>query len=1640
MTDEGTSHEAVPGDLDPQADAPGDDETGDPQLLERVRTAVADLHPRPDDPPSDVVVGLARAALRRLPAGTDRDLDVPSLARQLQAGARLLDGCDRTAAVATLAPGSDDPTAGTILHVASQDRPFLLSTVLDELERSGLRVRFQLHPIVGTTRDEHGRLTEVTPARSAQRRETLLHLELDRRLDDDEATELGDRLRDLVGDVHRATDDHDAMRAALRAHAAMLRQGAPAGLDEAATAEAADLVDWLLDDHAVLLGTRDYDLVDGDDGPALVVVADSGLGLLTDSTGSDYLDPVPLDHLDPRLASSLREPQLVAWSRTRRRSTVQRRVRMQHVAFTRYHDDGRPAGVLRLIALFTRKGEAAPADATPVLRRRLATVLESEDVVPGSHDEVVLTSLFQALPKDELFPRDLGDLQRVLIALLHAEEHREVRTIVRVDRATRTVSILVAVPRDTYSPTLRERLRDRLAARFDASEIEVAVSLGDRNEALARFLLSLDHDVEDVDPGALQREVRELARSWIEEVTGLLAEQVGASAAAELVRSVARRLPRSYRDAVDPRQAVGDLQLVAEVLERNLPLGLAWRRSDDHGQLLRLRAVKRGSSLELSAFLPILESLGLTVVEEVPHRLLGEDELHLHDFGVRLPAAGEGAPEELDLDEAGARLADAVRAAWRGHLEIDGLNRLVLAAGLRWRDVGVLRTYRRYRRQLGTPYTPAYVEQTLVQHADATTALVRLFRARFDPAIDDRQREARVADASEGFDEALEAVTRLDHDRILRGLRALVDATLRTNAFRQDAVADGTGEPYVAIKVDPAQVPDVPAPVPHREIFVRSPRVEGVHLRGGAVARGGLRWSDRQDDVRTEVLGLVKAQVLKNALIVPTGAKGGFVLMREPRDAEALRDEVRRQYVTFVRGLLDVTDGLRRDGDEDVVVPPPDVVRHDGDDPYLVVAADRGTATFSDTANGVAERYGFWLGDAFASGGSRGYDHKALGVTARGAWRAVARHFRELDLDVATEPITIAGVGDLSGDVFANGLLRSRAVQLVAAFDHRHVFLDPDPDPAASFEERTRVAALPRSSWDDYDRDTLSEGGMIVPRDVRSVTLTPQVRERLRLDVDELSPPALIRAVLAAPVDLLFAGGIGTYIRASTERDEDVGDRANDEVRVEATEVRARVVGEGANLFLTQRARIELARKGARVDQDAIHNAAGVATSDAEVNLKILLDLAIDAGELASDDRDAVLADLADDVVELVLDAVDRQVATLSAEAARGADNVDAQEAFIARLEDRGELDREVEVLPTTEELAERAEAGGGLTRPELATLLAWAKREVKEALLASEAPDDPVLADAVGDPLPRRAVARFGHLLPRHRLRRELVATGVANDLVDRMGITFASALAAETGADLPAVIRAYRTARATVDAPRWWAAVDALERDGLQDAGRIREHHELIDRLVADVTATVLTDPASADPAAVVERDRPVVEVLLAGAFELGTGTQRRARLAHARWLVDDLVDADLARFLACARDLATVPDVAAVAAVTPRSAADVADVAFRLGDHLGVDRLEEQLRREQPSEPWARRQQRGLSRDLRRLRRDAAAAAFLATPDVEVAEVVERFLADRDRAVSRALKVVEEAEHGDRHGLDAIAVAARAVREAVDRLQVT
>ncbi|MGH9277138.1 MAG: NAD-glutamate dehydrogenase domain-containing protein, partial [Acidimicrobiales bacterium] len=966
----------------------------------------------------------------------------------------------------------------------------------------------------------------------------------------------------------------------------------------------------------------------------------------------------------------------------------------------------------------------------------------------------------------------------------------------------------------------------------------------------------------------------------------------------------------------------------------------------------------------------------------------------------------------LDLAADGARLAIAASALWHGRAEVDSLNRMVLRGGMSWEDVALLRAYHRYRNQVTAPFTTAYVADVLVENPQAARAIVDLFAARFDPRRDAVPDD--VADIRRRVDETSEAVARLDHDRVLRSFAALVDATLRTNRY----FGEGT---HLALKFDSAAVPGVRRPIPFREIFVYGPKVEGVHLRWGPVARGGLRRSERPDDYRSEVLGLVRAQVLKNALIVPTGAKGGFVVKRGRYGAASGATDPREAYEIFVRSLLELTDNVV--GGRVVPV----ATRQDGDDPYLVVAADSGTAGFSDLANQISMERGFWLGDAFASGGSHGYHHKRLGITARGAWVAVRHHFFELGIDIEAEPTTVVGIGDMSGDVFGNFMLRSDRLRLVAAFDHRDIFIDPDPDPERPYQERVRLFAQPSSSWQDYDRSAISPGGGVWSRLDKRITLSPHARTALGIEEPYLTPPDLIRAILQAPVNLLFAGGIGTFVRASTEPDPAVDDRANSEVRVEGSAIRARVVGEGANLAFTQRARIEFARRGGRINTDAIDNSAGVDISDHEVNLKILLRSAMEAGEITGEERDRILEEVCTEVVAAVLRDSSQQSIALSRAQATAAPLAGAMEVAMRELEVAGVLDRAVEVLPGTEEMRVRAEAGAGLTRPELAVVLAGAKRGLTAQLLASGLPDQAALRALLVSYFPSPLSNRFAHHLDTHRLRRELTALRMANEIVNRMGPTFVSRLAAETRSTPSSVAAAYWIAAGVAGADAYWRQLDGEGGETPAPAEAARTVSDLLESL----TRSYLRRGEAGDIATSVARDRPAYVQVEAELADLGTTLQRRRVRRRAEALVDTGVEAPAARQWAGIATLAVVPDVAELARETAREVTGVAHALLVMSEALGVDRLLDRLHAATLTDRWSRAAWLGLVEDLAGLRRRAARRALTEHPDEEAVPAARRFLADRADAVHELSALIRDIERDPQAGLEAVTVAASAVR---------
>lgn len=1546
-------------------------------LLEEVLEQIGDT--------SGPLAGFARAYLQRIP--WDADMSARPAYHEVLGLFEFIE-CRETA----ISVRASNPTIeshgytapGTVVEVHVDDSPFLVDSITNELSGYGLSVLRVLHPVIGTTRDVGGRLISIQPAGRSESRESVQHYVLDRRLEDGDLPGLEQRLESVITEVLLAVGDFGAMVERLDRMVELVHAGAIHYAQEEVD-EAAAFIRWLGEDNFVFLGYREYSVVESPEGKALKGVDGSGLGILSDPARSKATQPVLLADLAPDLAARYGRGDLLVISKTNRLSVVHRRAKMDYVGIRIVTADGETVGEARLLGLFTSKAYMESVLRIPILRQKVAQIAALEDLIEGSHDHKAIVALVEGFPKDELFGLPTEDLRRVLVGLLALQERAKVRLFVRRDLLDRGVRILVAVPRDRYSVDLGRRLERLFLQRFGGKSVDHHLTL-DRSD-IARLHYTVwvpEGQIPDVAFHELDAEVAEITRSWAELVADELAGVTGRDKAKELVAKWAPLFPPYYATATELPVAAADIDNLERLISTGARAVVGLQNEPDGANALtRIALYETEGKRPLSELTPALEDMGLTVVEEAPTRLSGMGNVFIHDFGVL-----DGSGELLDLNECSARICATLSSVWQGQAESDSLNRLVLQAGLTYAQVSILRAYLTYWRRVSPIFTVRYFNDTLVAHPRITADLVRLFELRFDPGADPSGYDALRAEVVARLD----AVPSLDQDRILRGLLRLIEATLRTNAYRPERGP-------LSFKLRSADVPDMPVPAPFVEVFVVCPEVEGIHLRAGLRARGGIRWSERREDYRTEVLGLMKAQVTKNAIIVPTGAKGGFVLRQTPTDPDEVAEAVKAGYELYIRGLLDVAD--TRVGDE--VVHPPGVRVHDGPDLYLVVAADKGTARFSDLANSVAREYDFWLDDAFASGGATGYDHKGLGITARGAWKSLERHFVRDGVDPHRQEFTAIGIGDMSGDVFGNGVLGSRTMKLVAAFDHRHVFIDPDPDPAASYQERERLFALPRSSWADYDSTLISKGGGVFSRAAKQIELSNEARAALGTDVVRATPAELIRLVLCAPVDLLWNGGIGTYVKAQDETHDDVGDRANDAIRVNGSDLRIRVAVEGGNLGFTQRGRIEYARNGGRINADFIDNSGGVNCSDREVNLKILLRQAEREGELTRPERDALLQDMSGEVVAGILAQSLAQARLLGIEERVSAGRLDAYEQLMVSLERDGGLARDIEFLPSTQEMGERGRSGAGLTRPELAVLVAYAKRDLAEAVLATTMPDSKELYDDLAGYFPRTAVERFGHLVWDHPLRRELIAMLVANDVVDSQGPTFVSRLAARTGAGVAGIITAYRTAR---------DLVGGLERrDSVEELFGTVDYdvwHEVMAAnydLVATLTRWFLRHGSAATDAG-----RPAdFADMEAEIGEWGSLQWRLERSARADRLKTAGVPAKLARRTVLSFDLVHVPDIIEVAQVSGHSRVDVGRTFYRVGRVLGLDDLERTMDTMQLADPWQRWALQTVEDDLLAVRRRIAERILAQVNGRSVDDAVDAYLGERSAGVDRVAELV-------------------------------
>ena len=1289
----------------------------------------------------------------------------------------------------------------SILELLVDDMPFLVASISLALDNAGITIHQATHPVIQVERDKSGKLKKILATNEQSDKaqaEALMRIEIDHQPDEQALAEVSKVVEGVINQVRQAVEDWqpicDNLRTAIEWSSTKAKHADP---DEAQ--ESLAFLNWLLDNHFLFLGYRYYDLKTGKESHTLNYDKSSGLGIFREVPKE--LEKIKLKGYLGELALT---PELLVLTKSTTRSPVQRPAYLDRIGVKKINAKGEVVGEWRFYGLYSSTAYSVPLTDVPLLRRKVSRLFEQANLPNNSHSGKNLRHLVSTFPRDEMLQAEYEQFEQVLLGMLECEERRQLRLFIRPDTYDRYISVQILVPRDHYDTELRLKMQQILLEAFEGHSSEFNVRLTDHVLAQIQFTIHC-HNAHDkaVDIESLEARMNEAMASWQDQLLAALSEKVGEAVANRLHRQFANAMPVAYRDDFSPRRTVTDLQRLAKLESGELSTYL-YRPLEEYDSL-HFKVLGAGDSLALSDVLPILEHMGVRVLNARPYSIncAKGNEYWVLDF--RLSVSGSFDPEDNHLKQ---QFQETFTHSYHDRIENDGFNELVIAAGLSWRQVMVLRAICKYLLQLAVPFSQRYMEQTLCLNPHITRNLVKLFETRFDPDMR-HNRNQRSTMLIEAIEEALEAVENLDQDRILRHYLSIIQAMLRTNFYQFEA--DGqTPKSYVAFKLETDAIPAAPLPRPKFEVFVYAPWVEGVHLRGGKVARGGLRWSDRREDFRTEVLGLVKAQMVKNAVIVPVGAKGGFVPKRLPTHSrEAMMAEGIHCYETFIRALLDIADN-RRGGE---IIPPVNVVRYDDDDPYLVVAADKGTATFSDIANKISVEYGFWLGDAFASGGANGYDHKKMGITARGAWESVKRLFLERGIDCQSEPFTAVGIGDMGGDVFGNGMLLSQQTKLVAAFNHLHIFIDPDPDPASSWDERKRLFELPRSSWEDYDAKLISKGGGVFSRAAKSITLSDEIQQLLGIKASRLNPTELIQAILKAPVDLLWNGGIGTYVKAESESNDAVGDRANDALRINGSELRAKIVGEGGNLGMTQQGRIEYARTGGLLNTDAIDNAGGVHSSDYEVNLKILLDQEVASEDLTAKQRNRLLASMTDEVASLVLQQNYQQSQILSLSRRRSIEMIDDHRRLIHLLEGEGRLRRKLEFLPSDEQLEELARSGMGLTRPEMAVLLAYSKLRLFDQLIDGGIGADEDLAQELPSYFPQPIQQQYPEKLDQHPLRSELIATHITNLIGNRFGPTIIHYLEEETRCTPLDAVRALLAARDIFEIPSLWQALEAAE-----------------------------------------------------------------------------------------------------------------------------------------------------------------------------------------------------------------------------------
>ncbi len=1526
----------------------------------------------------------------------------------------------------------------TVVAMLNDDMPFIVDSTVAYLSGQHLAVHRLIHPVLETERDGDGNLTAVHGGagnggvgNGGAALESCVLIEVDRCSGENTLLELERGLIEILEDVRAVVDDWKPLIGQLAKTVALFQDSPPPGVPEDEISEAVAFLDWMANNHFTFLGYREYSIENISEGDFRYdVVADSGLGVLRDP------EVRPLgawsDKLPPEAFDFYASPNLLIITKSAEPSKVHRQVAMDSVGVKIHDADGRVCGERRFLGLFTSVAYSRSVTDIPLLRRKVNHVLVKSKFTVGSHSLKALEHVLESLPRDELFQISEDNLLALSLGVINAETLQQTRLFTRRDPFERFVSCLVYLSREGYNTDLRKRIEAILEAVFDGASQTYAVEVGDSPLARLHYIIeTTPGEIPDYDPDETEARIAESTRSWRDQLNAELGERFDDDRQRALFKSFRDAFPEAYKEDFAARTGAEDAAKVEQAVEGDTIAMHLYRRPEDDAAVVNFKIYHAGAPIPLSDLLPSLENMGLRVISERPYRIrLGGTEIgsilrargQLEAVWVHDLTMTEKGGRAVEIGEIGQSFQETFARIWARETEDDGFNHLVVRTGLHWSQVTILRAISKFLRQAGIPFSQPYMEETLAQNSSISASLAELFVTRFDPAGHSKR---VVNTLRSNILAALDSVSSLDEDRILRRFLNVIDAAVRSNYFQKSAT--GGVKPYLSIKLDSRRLEELPAPRPLFEIFIYSPRVEGIHLRGGKVARGGIRWSDRREDFRTEVLGLMKAQMVKNAVIVPVGAKGGFVLKRPPVALDTLRDEAIACYKIFISGLLDLTDN--RHGD--AVVPPPDVVRYDEDDPYLVVAADKGTASFSDIANELALDYGFWLGDAFASGGRDGYDHKKMGITARGAWESVKRHFRELGRDIQSEDFTVIGVGDMSGDVFGNGMLQSEHIRLLAAFNHRQIFIDPDPDAKTSFQERKRLFRQERSEWSDYRM--LSPGGLIAERSAKSVTLGPELRAWLGIEQQSLTPNQLVAALLRAPADLLWFGGIGCFVRAGFERDEEIGDRVNASLRATASELNCRVIGEGANLALTQAARIEFAAGGGMINSDALDNSAGVDCSDHEVNIKIALAAATAKGALTLEDRNKLLLRMTDEVAALVLRDNYLQCQAVSVEAAQAPERLDSHVRLMRKLERDGRLDRAVEGLPGEGEIGERASAGQGLTRPEIAVLLAHAKMALYEGLLDSDVPEDPHLDDDLTLYFPAPLRGKHMAAIEGHRLRREIIATSIANSLVNRAGISFVTEVAEECVCALGDVALAYVAARRVGQLRRTWRDIEALDNRISSDAqlDMFAELHKLL----AHHTSWLLRN-----------RPRPLDISRAIDDFGAGFGELEEqiesllspAGLAHmgsrqAKFGKSGVPDR-LARLIASVDAMIPAYDIVEVARQSALSVATTAAVYYRLGARFGLEWLRDGAAPLLAGDHWQHRAVAAIIEDLYSQQRALCRTVLSDGAHDAPEDAVESWISQNQEVFERATVLFDDLKSAGPLDLAKLALANRHLRELI------